>query len=167
MCWLSSCEEQSSLLRLHAVLSCCFMSTQWLQACIKLDLSEPQHMTAAQAALQSMLDNIPPAALAAGSSTAELAAADAASGPLSPTSPTGTAEAPTAAQTQAELIAAERCVRKGADALGLSFAQQSQLRDLVQQLLKMEASNLRVQLFLAEYEVSMTQTYSQLGPGTV
>lgn len=130
------------------------VGTQWLQACIKLDLSEPQHKAAAQAALQSMLDNIPAAATAgstaADGSTPELAAADAAS---SPPSPTGTAAAPTAAQTQAELIAAECCVRKGADALGLSFAQQSQLRDLVQQLLKLEPSSLQVQLFLAEYEV--------------
>jgi hypothetical protein len=77
-------------------------------------------------------------------------------------SPAGTAAAPSTAQTWAELIAAERCVRKGADALGLSFAQQSQLRDLVQQLLRLEARNLRVQLFLAEYEASMTHTHSCL-----
>lgn len=57
-------------------------------------------------------------------------------------------------QTQTELIAAECRIRSSADVLGLSFEEQLQLRGLVQQLLGLEASNLRVQLFLAEYEVS-------------
>jgi hypothetical protein len=128
-----------------------FLLPQWLQACMKLDLSNPQHSTAAQAALQSMLDNIstaaatPAAAAATAVSTAE---------PADKAAAAAAAAATAAAQTQAELIAAECRIRSSAHVLGLSFEQQLQLRELVQQLLRLEASNLRVQLFLAEYEVS-------------
>lgn len=127
------------------------LSVQWLQTCMQLDLSQPQHQAAAQAALQSLLDNIP-----AGTEAAPAAAAAAPPGSSPSCTEQGAVVQPAAAAVvaaQAELIAAERHLRRAAGALQLSFEKQLQLRELVQQLLKLEPGDIRVQLFLTEYQV--------------
>ena len=132
---------------------------QWLQTCMQLDLSQPQHQAAAQAALQSLLDNIPVGIEATPAASAVAAAAAAAASPGGSPSGTeqGAAVQPAAGAAvvaaQAELIAAERHLRRASGTLQMSFEKQLQLRELVQQLLKLEPGDIRVQLFLTEYQV--------------
>jgi hypothetical protein len=139
---------------------------------MKQDLTAAQHMAAAKAALQALLDNIPSSSTAAAAPTAALTASTsavkggaAAAGPAGAdgltkklTVKTGDTAAAGGNSTQAELIAAERRMRSSAAALRLTFEQQLQLRQLVGQLLLSDPQQLQVQLFLTEYEVSTLLT---------